>query len=71
MVLAGALAAEVTWLVARQVGGNTGGEALLRLSVGGLVGIVVYVALLLVLRVPEVTAVRDRLRPGRASSAAT
>jgi putative peptidoglycan lipid II flippase len=71
MVLAGALAAEVMWLVSRGVGGNTGGEALLRLTVGGLVGLVAYVALLLVLRVPEVTAVLDRLRPGRASSAAT
>jgi putative peptidoglycan lipid II flippase len=71
MVLAGVLAAEAMWLVARRVGGNAGGEALLRLTVGGVVGLVVYAALLLVLRVPEMTAVLDRVRPSRASSPAT
>jgi hypothetical protein len=39
--------------------------------VGGVVGLVVYAALLLVLRVPEMTAVLDRVRPSRASSPAT
>jgi putative peptidoglycan lipid II flippase len=63
MVVAGVLAAEVMWLVATNVGGNVGGEALLRLVAGAFAGLAVYVAVLVVLRVPEVTMVRDRLRP--------
>ena len=65
---AGVLAGEAMWLVATNVGGSTGAEALLRLVVGGLVGLVVYVAVLVALRVPEVTALRDRMRPVRAST---
>jgi putative peptidoglycan lipid II flippase len=68
MLVAGVLAGEAMWLVATNVGGNAGAEALLRLVVGGLVGVAVYVAVLAALRVPEVTALRDRMRPVRPST---
>jgi putative peptidoglycan lipid II flippase len=62
MAVAGVLAGETMWLVATRVGGNAGGDALLRLTVGVLVGIAVYVAILFALRVPEVRAISDRIR---------
>jgi putative peptidoglycan lipid II flippase len=71
MILAGALAGEAMWLVATNVGGNAGGDALLRLVVAGVVGIAVYIAVLFVLRVPEMTAVRDRIRAIRPSTSET
>jgi len=51
------------WLTSSQVGSNTGWGALLRSAVGIATGVIVYVALLLALRVPEADAVRRRLRP--------
>jgi putative peptidoglycan lipid II flippase len=71
MIVAGAIAGEAMWLVAGNVGGNAGGQALLRLAVAGLVGIAVYVAVLLVLRVPDVTAIRDRVRAALPSTSET
>jgi putative peptidoglycan lipid II flippase len=65
MIVAGVLAAEVMWLVATNVGGNVGGAALVRLIVGGLAGVAAYVAVLFVLRVPEVTAIGERIRTVR------
>jgi putative peptidoglycan lipid II flippase len=62
MVVAGVLAGEAMWLVATHVGGNAGGQAFLRLVVGAIVGVAVYVAVLLALRVPEVTAIGNRIR---------
>lgn len=64
MGLAGLLAAEAIWVTTDPIGGNTGGGAVLRLAVGSLVGTAVYVAVLAVLRAPELTAVWRRL-PGR------
>ncbi len=64
MVLAAAIAGEVTFLVASRVGDDAGWPAVLRLSVGAVVGTIVYVGVLAALRAPELTALRQRL-PGR------
>jgi putative peptidoglycan lipid II flippase len=56
IVVAAALMGELVWVVARQVGGNTGRDALLRLVVGSVVGVVVYVVLLVAMRAPELAA---------------
>jgi putative peptidoglycan lipid II flippase len=71
MVVAGVLAGEVMWLVGVNVGGNSGGEALLRLTVAGLAGLAAYVAVLFVLRVPEMTGILDRIRTVRPSPSET
>ena len=63
MVLAAALMAEAVWLVTQKVGGNTGADAVVRLLVGGVVGAAVYLGVLMLLQVPELDAVRRRLRP--------
>jgi putative peptidoglycan lipid II flippase len=65
MTLAGVLMAEVMWVVARQVGGNVGVDAFVRLGVAGVAGLAVYVGVLVALGAPELAAVRDRL-PRRA-----
>jgi len=62
------LSAEVMWLVAEQVGGNQGRDALARMLVGGTAGVVTYVGVLVALGAPEVRAVRDRLPMGRRST---
>lgn len=64
-VLASTLMAEAVWLVTRQVGGNAGADALLRLGVGTVVGLLVYFGALALLRAPELDAVLRRLRLGR------
>ena len=64
IIVAAALMGEVVWLVTRNVGGNAGTDAWLRLLVGGVVGIVVYVALLVAMKAQELDAARRRL--GRA-----
>ena len=64
MVLAGAIAGEMTFLVASRVGDDAGWPALLRVVVGAVVGTIVYVGVLVALRAPELTALRQRL-PGR------
>jgi putative peptidoglycan lipid II flippase len=66
MVLAALLMGEAVWFVSRQVGGDTGADAALRLVVGTLVGAAVYLGLLLALRVPELDFLRRQL-PGRGS----
>jgi len=66
-LVAAAVAAEVTFLVASQVGGSAGTGAWLRMIVGAVVGIGVYVGVLAVLKAPELTALRARL-PGRRSA---
>jgi putative peptidoglycan lipid II flippase len=60
MVLASVLMAEAVWLATQQVGGNAGGGAVLRLVVGAVVGVVVYVGVLWLLRAPELDALRRR-----------
>jgi len=62
MLLAALVMAEAVWLVTQQVGGNAGSGAAVRLVVGAIVGIVTYAGVLYVLRVPELDAVRRRLR---------
>ncbi len=61
MILAAVLMGEVVWFIARQVGGDSGMDAAVRLVVGTLVGAIVYVAILLALRVPELDFLRRRL----------
>lgn len=60
MTLASAIMAEVVWVVARQVGANVGMGAVVRLVAGGLVGALVYVAMLLLLKAPEMDYLRGR-----------
>jgi putative peptidoglycan lipid II flippase len=62
MILAAVLMAEAVWLVTQQVGGNSGTDAVVRLAVGAVVGVVVYLGVLFALGVPELAAVRRRLR---------
>jgi putative peptidoglycan lipid II flippase len=64
MVVAVAIAGEVTWLVSSHVGTTSGGGAFARIIVGAIVGIAVYAGVLAALGAPELTAVRARL-PGR------
>jgi putative peptidoglycan lipid II flippase len=61
MALAAVVMMEVMWAVAHVVGGNTGVDALLRVSVAGVAGIAVYVVLLTLLGVQELTQLRDRI----------
>ena len=61
MLIAAALMGEVVWLVARQVGGNSGTDAVLRLVVGAIIGSAVYLGILVALRAPELDAARRRL----------
>ena len=66
MTVAAAIMAVAAWAVARLVGGNAGLAAAVRVGVAGLVGIAVYLAVLLVLRAPELQALRDKFRPAPA-----
>ena len=61
MVVAAAVAGEATWLVASHVGGDAGWPAVVRLVAAGVVGGLVYAGILVVLRAPELAAVRSRL----------
>lgn len=66
ITVAGAAMGLVVWLVAGQVGGTaTVGEAAVRTAVGVAVGIVSYLAFLLLLRTPELASVRLLLRRRR------
>ena len=66
MIVAAVLMGEAVWLVTRNIGGNAGADAWLRLLVGGVVGLIVYVLLMVALQAPEVAGVRHRW-PFRAS----
>ncbi len=63
MLLASVLMAEAMWLVTQQVGGNAGVDAVIRLVVGTIAGTAVYLGVLVLLKAPELDAVRRRLRP--------
>lgn len=63
-LLASVVMAEVTWIVARNVGANAGAGAFVRCIVGGLTAVVVFVGVLAVLGGPELDEIRRRL-PGR------
>ncbi len=61
MVLATILMGEAMWLAANAVGGNDGLDALVRIVVGAVVGLVVYLGVLVALDAPELRAARERL----------
>jgi putative peptidoglycan lipid II flippase len=69
VLLAGALAGEAAWWVARRVGGNAGVDAFVRIVAGTTTTVVVYILVLFVLGAPELSAVR-RLGRGRVGGAA-
>jgi putative peptidoglycan lipid II flippase len=61
IALAAIVSGEVAWLASQTVGSDSGSGALLRVVTGFLAGAITYVALLLFLRVPEVSEVWRRL----------
>ncbi len=71
MLLASVVMAEVCWLVARLVGSNVGLGALVRVSIAGIVGTGVYVAMLVVLKAPEWTQLVDKIQERRARRVST
>lgn len=62
MLLAAVLMAEAIWFVTHGVASDTGVQAAAQLLVGGTVGVVVYGAVLLALRAPELAWIERRLR---------
>ncbi len=68
LVLAGAVMAEAMWIVARAVGGNDGLPAVVRVGAAGIVGLGVYVAACIALRVEEIDQLRSRFRRPSASA---
>jgi putative peptidoglycan lipid II flippase len=64
-LLAAVLMAEAMWVVADRADGDHGWEALSQIAIAGTVGLIVYVAVLLVLHVPEVAGLARRLPGGR------
>ena len=64
-VLAVLLMAEATWLVTHDAPSDQGWDAVVQIVVGGFVGLVVYAAVLLVLRAPELSGLARRLPGGR------
>ena len=58
VLVAGALAGEAGWWLARRVGGNTGADALLRILVASTAIVAVYVLVLFVLAAPELSSLR-------------
>jgi hypothetical protein len=64
-LLAVALMAEAMWLVTHNAPSDHGWDALIQLVVGGIAGLAVYVAVLLVLRTPELRGLARRLPGGQ------
>ena len=62
MLLSAVVMAEIVWIVVQQVGDTSGVGAFVRVIVGTIVGAAVYLGLLLAFRVPELDALRTRLR---------
>lgn len=63
IAVAAVLGGEAAWFVADRVGANTGAAALARLLAGTAVGLVVYVAVLAVVRAPELRTLTRRRGP--------
>jgi putative peptidoglycan lipid II flippase len=61
MLLAAVLMAEAIWLATHGMSSDTGFSAVAELVIGGLVGVVVYVAVLIALRAPELDWIQRRL----------
>jgi putative peptidoglycan lipid II flippase len=68
IALAAIVSGEVAWLLSQSVGSDSGSGALLRVVVGVVSGAATYVALLVFLRVPEVSELRRRLTRRPATS---
>ncbi len=64
-LLAVALMAEAMWLVTHNAPSDHGWDALIQLVVGGIAGLAVYIAVLLVLRTPELSGLARRLPGGQ------
>jgi hypothetical protein len=64
-LLAVVLMAEAMWLVTRNAPSNHGWDALVQITVAGIAGLAVYVAVLLVLRTPELGGLARRLPGGQ------
>jgi putative peptidoglycan lipid II flippase len=69
MIVASAAMGEAVWFITRNVGDNVGVEALLRLVVGAVVGVIVYFGLLATMGAPELESVRRRLPGAQARTA--
>jgi putative peptidoglycan lipid II flippase len=63
-LLAVVLMSEAMWIVANRADGDQGWEALAQIAIAGTVGLIVYVAVLVVLHVPEVAGLARRLPGG-------
>ena len=63
IVLAAVVMAEAVWAVTQLMGDNAGAGAALRVVVGGVVGVGVYLSVLLILQAPEIEELRTRFRP--------
>src|SRR6185312_2284725 len=70
MVVAAAIAGELTWLVTDQFGATSGAGAWARLVVGSIVGVAAYLAVLAALKAPELTSLRSRVLGRQRASAA-
>ena len=70
MVIAAAIAGELTWLVTDRFGATSGAGAWARLVVGTIVGVAAYVGVLAALKAPELTSLRARVLRRRRPSAA-
>lgn len=70
MVVAAAIAGEVTWLVTDRIGATSGIGAWVRLVVGAIVGGIAYLGVLAALKAPELAALRTRVLGRRPASAA-
>jgi putative peptidoglycan lipid II flippase len=69
MIVASAAMGEAVWFITRNVGGNVGVDALLRLVTGAVVGVIVYFGLLAAMGAPELESVRRRLAGAQARTA--
>jgi putative peptidoglycan lipid II flippase len=65
MLLAAVVMAEVVWLIAHNLGANSGTGSVVRVVAGTFTGTVVYVGVLLALDAPELELLRSRLPGGR------
>ena len=61
MLLAAVVMALAVWLITRGVTPDTGWRAIVQLVVGGVVGVVVYTAVLVAVKSPEIESIRRRL----------
>jgi hypothetical protein len=55
---------EAAWFVAREIGGNAGTDAVVRVGAASVAGIAVYVAILMLVEAPELGDIRRQARPG-------